>query len=96
MNRPLLPSSKYECVIGFSGRIPFHHRIPNKPQKYGFKVWMAADPTYGYVVNFVVYLGRKDGFHREYGLGYDVTTLVRPYSTSTNTTIFILVIFFLV
>ena len=53
--------------------------MPNKAQKYGFKVWMVGDPTNGHVVNFDVYLGRKDGFQREYGLGYDfVTTLVRP------------------
>ena len=69
-----------EGMIGFRGRISFRQYMPNKPQKYGFKVWMAADPTNGYVVNFDVYLGRKAGFQREYGLGYDVvTTLVRPY-----------------
>ena len=46
--------------------------MPAKPTKYGIKVWMAADSSNGYVVNFEVYLGSEEGHHRMQGLGYDV------------------------
>jgi len=55
--------------------------MPAKPTKYGIKVWMAADSSDGYVLNFDVYLGKEvDACWLIYGLGYDVVTkLIRPY-----------------
>ncbi|KAK3750301.1 hypothetical protein QZH41_001777 [Actinostola sp. cb2023] len=48
--------------------------MPAKPTKYGIKVWMAADSSNGYVLNFNTYLGRKIGQSLTHGLGYHVVT----------------------
>ena len=61
-----------EGMIAFKGRLAFRQYLPAKPTKYGIKVWMAADASNGYVVNFDVYLGSDNGKQRIHGLGYDV------------------------
>ena len=44
------------------------------------KVWMAADASNGYVVNFSVYLGSEGKNRRIHGLGYDVVMkMARPF-----------------
>jgi len=48
-----------EGMIAFKGRLSFRQYLPAKPTKYGIKVWMAADSSNGYVVNFSVYLGSE-------------------------------------
>lgn len=70
-----------EGMIGYRGRISFRQYMPAKPTKYGIKVWMLADSSNGYVLNFDVYLGKEaEGRRCIYGLGYDVVTkLIRPY-----------------
>ena len=45
-----------EGTIGFRGRLSFRQYMPAKPTKYGIKVWMAADSSNGYVLNFDIYL----------------------------------------
>ena len=79
--KPTKNLSVDEGMIGFRGRLSFRQYMPAKPTKYGIKVWMAADSSNGYVLNFDVYLGKEvDGRRRIYGLGYDVVTkLIRPY-----------------
>lgn len=49
-----------EGMIAFKVRLSFRQYLPAKPTKCGIKVWMAADASNGYVVNFSVYLG-SDG-----------------------------------
>ena len=61
-----------EGMIAFRGRLSFRQYMPAKPTKYGIKVWMAADSSNGYVLNFDVYLGKEANQRRIYGLGYDV------------------------
>lgn len=57
-------------MIGFRGRLSFRQYMPAKPTKYGIKVWMAANSSNSYVLNFAVYLGKEvDGRWRIYGLG---------------------------
>lgn len=57
-------------MIGFKGRLSFRQYMPAKPTKYGIKVWMAANSSNSYVLNFSVYLGKEvDGRWRIYGLG---------------------------
>lgn len=57
-------------MIGFKGRLSFRQYMPAKPTKYGIKVWMAANSSNSYVLNFAVYLGKEvDGRWRIYGLG---------------------------
>ena len=52
--------------------LSFRQYMPAKPTKYGIKMWMAADSSNGYVLNFDVYLGKEEGQRRIHGLGYDV------------------------
>ena len=69
-----------EGMVAFRVRLSFRQYMPAKPTKYGIKVWMAADSSNGYVLNFDVYLGKEGTQRRIYGLGYDVVTkLIRPF-----------------
>lgn len=68
--KPTKNLSVDEHMIGFRGRLSFRQYMPAKPTKYGIKVWMAANSSNGYVLNFAVYLGKEvDGRWRIYGLG---------------------------
>ena len=69
-----------EEMIAFKGRLSFRKYLPAKLTKYGNKVWMAADSSNGYVVNFSVYLGSEGEIRRQHGLGYDVVMgMTRPF-----------------
>ena len=69
-----------EGMIGYRGRLSFRQYMPAKPTKYGIKMWMAADSSNGYVLNFDVYLGKEEGQRRIHGLGYDVVfKMVTPF-----------------
>ena len=59
-------------MMAFKGRLSFRQYLPAKPTKYGIKVWMAADASNGYIVNFSVYLESEGQKRRIHGLGYDV------------------------
>ena len=75
-----------EGMVGFRGRLSFRQYMPAKPTKYGIKVWMAADSSNGYVLNFDVYLGKDPNQRpRIYGLGYDVVTnMIRPFMNKNH------------
>ena len=50
--------------------------MKDKPTKWGLKLWVLADSTNGYTVDFNVYIGKdasKDT--SEHGLGYDVVVV---------------------
>ncbi len=55
--------------------------MKNKPTRWGIKLWVLADSSNGYTVDFNVYIGKSQ--HEEpstHGLGYDVVMkLVNPY-----------------
>lgn len=55
--------------------------IKNKPTKCGIKLWVLADSSNGYTVDFNVYIGKAAG--REVstnGLGYDIVMkLIKPF-----------------
>ncbi|KAL9978523.1 hypothetical protein ACROYT_G016049 [Oculina patagonica] len=69
-----------EGMIAFKGRLSFRQYLPAKPTKYGIKVWMAADASNGFVINFSVYLGSDGQIRRRHGLGYDVVMdMARPF-----------------
>ena len=59
-------------MMAFKGRLSFRQYLPAKPTKYGIKVWMAADASNGYIVNFSVYLESEGQKRRIHGIGYDV------------------------
>lgn len=74
-----------EGMIAFRGRLSFRQYMPAKPTKYGIKVWMAADSSNGYVLNFDVYLGKEPGQRRIHGLGYDVVhKMVTPFMNKNH------------
>ena len=60
-----------EQLVTFRGRCGFKMFIPNKPGKYGMKVWILADSTNSYCCNLQVYTGRR-GNAREVNQGQRV------------------------
>jgi hypothetical protein len=46
-----------EQLVTFRGRCAFRAYMPNKPGKYGIKVWVLCDAKTFYCCNFKVYLG---------------------------------------
>ena len=55
--------------------------IEDKPNKWGIKLWVLADSSNGYTVDFNVYIGKEAGQTvSANGLGYDVVMkLIRPF-----------------
>ena len=61
-----------EAMIAFRGRHGLKQYMPNKPTKYGIKVWQLSVARNGYCSNFSVYLGKPTGGERENNLGKKV------------------------
>ncbi|XP_026735864.1 piggyBac transposable element-derived protein 4-like [Trichoplusia ni] len=59
-----------ECMIKFKGRSSLKQYMPMKPVKRGYKVWVRADSSTGYVYMFRIYTGKTDT--TETGLGSNV------------------------
>ena len=77
--RPHREMSIDEAMVAFKGRSFLKQYLPNKPIKWGFKVWTLADSHTGYVLNFLPYTGKRLAPSQN-GLGYDVVTgLAEPY-----------------
>ena len=55
-------------MVPYKGRSSLKQYMPQKPTKRGFKVWVRADSTNGYVSQFQVYTG-KEMSSTEKGLG---------------------------
>jgi len=53
-------------MIPFKGHSSLKQYLPLKPVKHGFKVWVRADSTNGYICDFSVYTG-KESVERELG-----------------------------
>lgn len=47
-----------ECTISFKGHLSFHINNPNKPTKFGLKVFLVSDSTNGYIFDFVPHFGK--------------------------------------
>lgn len=60
-----------EHMIKFKGHNIMRQYIKNKPVKWGFKMWCRADSSTGYLFQFDLYTGRKQG-GAETGLGESV------------------------
>ena len=60
-----------EAMIKFSGRVHIKQYMKGKPTPWGIKVWAAADPRTGYLLDFDVYTG-KDRTRLPGGLGQHV------------------------
>ena len=70
-----------ERMVKSRHRSGIRQYMKNKPTKWGIKLWVLADSSNGYTVDFNVYIGKSQ--HEEpstHGLGYDVVMkLVNPY-----------------
>lgn len=49
-----------EQLVGFRGRCSFRMYIPNKPAKYGLKIFALVDARTWYVLNSEVYVGKQN------------------------------------
>ena len=58
-----------EQLVAFRGRCPFQQYMPNKPAKYGVKIWWACDAETSYPLAGEVYLGRQLGTERDVNQG---------------------------
>jgi len=53
--------------------------IKNKSTKWGIKLWVLADSSNGYTIDFNVYIAKAaEGAVSVNGLGYDVMKLIQP------------------
>ncbi|XP_025767401.1 piggyBac transposable element-derived protein 4-like [Oreochromis niloticus] len=61
-----------ERLVPFRGRCPFRQYMPNKPAKYGIKIWAACDAKSSYAWNMQVYTGKLPGGASEKNQGMRV------------------------
>ena len=62
-----------ERMVKSRHRSGIRQYIKDKPTKWGIKLWMLADSSNGYTIDFDVYIGRAAGRNvSANGLGYDV------------------------
>ncbi|CAG4996426.1 unnamed protein product [Parnassius apollo] len=61
-----------EAMIRFKEISSLKQYMPAKPIKRGFKVWVRADSSTGYVYEFQIYTGKNDDSTPEFGLGSNV------------------------
>lgn len=57
-----------EQLVAFKGRCGFRQYMPNKPARYGIKIWALVDVPTSYAWNMKIYSG-KEGASRETGQG---------------------------
>lgn len=53
-----------ESMVRFKGKKSFKQYMPMKPIKRGFKVWVRADATTGFIMQFDVYTGKESNGSR--------------------------------
>lgn len=78
-----------EQLVAFRGRCRFIMYLPNKPCKFGIKIFMLVDTKYPYVYNFEVYCGEQpEGLFHVSNRVADVTNrLLEPLiNTGCNVT----------
>ena len=70
-----------ERMVKSRHRSGFRQFIKDKPPKWGIKLWVLADSSNSYTVDFNIHIGKAAGQTiGEHGLGYDVVMrLMAPY-----------------
>jgi hypothetical protein len=70
-----------ERMVKSKHRSGIRQYMKNKPTKWGIKLWVLADSSNGYTIDFNVYIGKSQHEAPSHnGLGYDVVMkLVNPY-----------------
>lgn len=70
-----------EQLFPTKARCRFTQYMPNKPNKFGIKFWLASDVSSKYIVNGFPYLGKDEGRESSVPLGEFVTLkLAEPYT----------------
>ena len=59
-------------MIGTRCGVSFLQYIPQKPTRFGIKVWVISEAKSVYVLNFQVYTGASESTDRRTGLSYRV------------------------
>jgi len=54
-----------EAMVPFKDRSSLKQYVPLKPVKCGFKVWVRADSTNGYICDFSVYTGKEESVEKD-------------------------------
>ena len=57
---PLKELSVDESMRKFEGRIYFRQYIPNKPTRWGIKIWTLCESKTGFLLNYDIYTGKKN------------------------------------
>lgn len=70
-----------ERISPFKGRVGFKVYMPNKPNKYGIKLWLCVDAENYYVTNFEIYCG-KIGEKSEVNQGENVVMKLTSHLNS--------------
>jgi hypothetical protein len=90
-----LPSSLTTTLTGrtpstrpwFCSRVgPHSNNVPLIPVRRGFKVWVRADSTNGYISDFAVYTGKEGEVEKD--LGAKVAKNSQSHSLEVDTTSF--------
>ncbi|KAL2102438.1 hypothetical protein ACEWY4_001606 [Coilia grayii] len=70
-----------EMTIAFKGRSTLKLYNPNKPDKYGYKVFVLSEAKSGYVLQWSMYTGQRADEHAEIGASHLVVSqLMAPYT----------------
>jgi len=70
-----------EQLFPTKARCRFTQYMPNKPDKFGIKFWLAVDVSSKYIVNGLPYLGKDEARDSSTPLGeYVVLKLLEPYT----------------
>ena len=77
--KPAQHLSVDEMMIGTRCRISFLQYLPNKPTKFGIKVFVAAEAKTGYVLAFRIYTGKVETSEARGSTHQVVVDLLEPY-----------------
>jgi hypothetical protein len=67
-----------ESMMKWKGRLGWRQFMPNKPIRFGMKVWALCDSVTGYMYNFQIYTGKENGRPEKNLSARVVTDLVEP------------------
>ena len=77
-----------EQMVGTRCRVSFIQYMPKKPTKFGIKIWVLADASTGYCLQYQIYTGKVNNT-QERGLTYRVVTeLLSPYLNRNHNVFF--------
>lgn len=76
-----------ESMAAFKGRSTLKQYMPKKPIKRGFKIWAIACAVTGFLLQFEVYTGKKEG-NPELGLGGNVVNFLSESYIEQNRCLF--------